>query len=78
MNQGQDLWGPLLANSPWAAMAGFLLWQVIKAWTGDRAQVTSLLGEFKSTLDRLSVSVDALTRRLDESNHTASRLTDKE
>ena len=54
----------LAKSGPWAVMAGFLLWTVIKAWTVDRAQVTQLLGEFRGTLDGLKTAVDHLAERL--------------
>lgn len=52
-------------NGPWAAVSGFLLWTVIKAWTADRGMVTQLLGEFKSSIAQLASAVNKLTERLD-------------
>jgi hypothetical protein len=48
-------------NGPWAAMSGFLLWQVIKAWNGDRAQLNLLITGMNATLVKLSNSVDGLS-----------------
>lgn len=57
----------LAKSGPWAAVAGFLLWTVIKAWTSDRAQVTELLGEFRTALDGLKSAVDHLADKLNHS-----------
>ena len=54
----------LAKSGPWAGVAAFLLYTVIKAWTSDRGQVTQLLGEFRVTLDGLKMSVDHLSERL--------------
>ena len=56
----------LANNGPWALVAGFLLWQVMNAWKGDREQLTTLLAQFKATLDGLKQAVDNLTDRLDQ------------
>jgi hypothetical protein len=61
----------LASNGPWAAMAGFLLWQLLKAWQGDRQQLTDLLSSFKGALDSLKEAVEHLTNRLDA--HEAAR-----
>lgn len=53
------------ANSPWAAMAGFLLHQVIKAWNADRAILTKLLGEFKDAINDLRTAVTGLSDRIE-------------
>ncbi|MBS1721410.1 MAG: hypothetical protein JSS66_00215 [Armatimonadetes bacterium] len=53
------------ANSPWAAMAGFLLHQVIKAWNADRAVLTQLLGEFKDAINELRSAVNGLSDRIE-------------
>lgn len=58
-------WSALAQNGPWAIMAGFLLWTVIKAWNADRDQVTKLLGDFKDALSGLQGAVEHLTDRLD-------------
>lgn len=50
----------LASNGPWALMAGFLLWQIMKAWTQDREQVTALLREFKASIDKLTHAVEAI------------------
>jgi hypothetical protein len=55
----------LAQNGPWAVVAGFLLWTVIKAWNSDRDQVTKLLGDFKDALSGLQKAVEHLTERLD-------------
>jgi hypothetical protein len=58
-------WSVLAQNGPWAVVAGFLLWTVIKAWNSDRDQVTKLLGDFKDALSGLQKAVEHLTERLD-------------
>jgi hypothetical protein len=58
-------WSVLAQNGPWAVVAGFLLWTVIKAWNSDRDQVTKLLGDFKDALSGLQRAVEHLTERLD-------------
>lgn len=70
----------LANNGPWAILAGYLLKKVLDAWTGDRAQVTVLLGEFKSTLDSfagaltsLKVAVDHLSGRLEITDNVPSK-----
>lgn len=50
----------LAKNGPWAAVAGFLLWAVIKAWNKDRDQVTVLLGEFRISLEKLATEIHTL------------------
>ena len=50
----------LAKSGPWAAVAGFLLWTVIKAWNKDREQVTGLLGEFRTSLDKLAQEIHNL------------------
>lgn len=50
----------LAKNGPWAAVAGFLLWTVIKAWNKDRDQVTVLLGEFRVSLEKLATEIHNL------------------
>lgn len=52
-------------SGPWAGVAGFLLWTVIKAWDGDRRALTALLGEFKQTLEGLRSAVEHLSDRLE-------------
>jgi hypothetical protein len=52
-------------NGPWALMAGFLLHQVIKAWTSDRAQLSGLLTEFREALAGLANAVDGLRYELE-------------
>lgn len=47
-------------SGPWAAVAGFLLWQVIRAWDRDRNQVTELLRDFSTTLDGLKHEIHNL------------------
>lgn len=53
----------LAANGPWAAAAGFLLHQVIKAWTDDRQQLIRLMTEFKDTLTALTTAVKELNKQ---------------
>lgn len=50
----------LAKSGPWAAVAGFLLWTVIKAWNKDRDQVTVLLGEFRLSLEKLASEIHTL------------------
>lgn len=50
----------LAKSGPWAVVAGFLLWTVIKAWNKDREQVTGLLGEFRASLDKLAQEIHNL------------------
>lgn len=54
----ETFWLELGKSGPWALVAGFLLWTVIQAWNSDRRQVTTLLGEFKSAIEKLTVSLD--------------------
>lgn len=41
-------------NGPWAAMACFLLWQLIKERTEDRKQLFDLLTNFKALMEKLA------------------------
>lgn len=59
-----ELLAGLAGNGPWALVAGFLLWQVIKAWAADRDTLTRFLTEFRSTLESLKDAVDALRTEL--------------
>lgn len=52
----------LAKSGPWAGVAGFLLWTVIKAWNKDRDQVTELLGEFRKSLDSLTHQIELLVK----------------
>lgn len=52
-------------NGPWALAAGFLLHQVIKAWTADRAQLNELLTEFREALTGLAHAVEGLRSELE-------------
>lgn len=54
----------LAQNGPWALVAGLLLWQVLKAWNKDRDQLTTLIMDFKTTLDGLKIAVEHLTERM--------------
>lgn len=56
----------LASNGPWALVAGFLLWQIMKAWTQDRQQVTELLRDFKASIDKLTHAVEAIVTWNDE------------
>lgn len=67
----QPFWDSLGSSGPWAVVAGFLLWKIIEAWSGDRKQLTALIGDFKATLEGLKTAVEHLTARLDH------ELTDK-
>lgn len=60
----EEGWSGLAANGPWALAAGFLLHQVIKAWTMDRQQLTVLMTEFRDALYALKSAVDELRRRI--------------
>lgn len=48
-------------NGPWAAVAGILLWQLLKERAADREERTKILGEVNATLGKLSTAVDGLT-----------------
>ncbi len=52
-------------NGPWALAAGFLLHQVIKAWTSDRAQLNELLTEFREAMTGLAHAVEGLRSELE-------------
>lgn len=52
----------LAENGPWAMVAGFLLWQVITAWTADRRQLAELLTEFRDVIGGLERAVADLSR----------------
>lgn len=56
----QEFFVELGKSGPWAAVAGFLLWQVIRAWDRDRNQVTELLRDFRGTLDGLKTEIHNL------------------
>jgi hypothetical protein len=56
----------LANNGPWAAVAGLLLWQVIKAWTEDRKTASILMSEFRASIDALRVNVEALKVSIDK------------
>ncbi len=56
----ETFFNELAKSGPWAGVAGFLLYTVIKAWNKDREQVTVLLGEFRQSLDRLSTEIHNL------------------
>ena len=51
---------PLAQNGPWALVAGFLLWTVIKAWNGDRQLTFGLLGDFQKAIEGLVTAVQNL------------------
>lgn len=53
------------ANSPWAAMCGWLLYQIVKAWNKDREILTQLLGEFKDAINDLRTAVTGLSDRIE-------------
>jgi hypothetical protein len=59
-----DFFQTLSANGPWAAVAGLLLWQVIKAWSSDRQTLTTLLSEFRGSIDALRVAVERLSEHV--------------
>jgi len=53
-------------SGPWALVAGFLLWMVIKAWNQDRAQVTQLMGSFQQSIDKLTTEIHGLVSAVTE------------
>lgn len=55
-----EIFKSFATNGPWAVMAGFLLWQVMKAWEQDRKQLKEFLVELKSSLDKLTHAVEAI------------------
>lgn len=63
----------LAKSGPWAVVAGFLLWTILKAWTDDRKQVTELLGEFRATLDKLSDKLDRLAEAINREADVETR-----
>lgn len=58
----ETLFNSLASNGPWAITAGFLLYQVITAWTNDRKQITTLLTDFKDALHDLKIAVEDLKK----------------
>lgn len=56
----------LAKSGPWALVAGFLLWQVIKAWNTDRASITTFLNKMEASLGELTTAVRENTRVLQE------------
>ena len=60
----EDAIGKLAENGPWAVVAGVLLYQLIKAWSDDRAALTKLYTEFQGTLASLSDAVEGLRNDL--------------
>jgi hypothetical protein len=44
-------------NSPWAAMAGFLMWQIIKAWQKDREDIPKALAELTEAINGLRMEL---------------------
>jgi hypothetical protein len=55
----------LSVHGPTAIMAGFLMWQVVKAWSADRSALINLLTEFRATLEGLKLAVERLSDRLE-------------
>ncbi len=61
MQPTESAWiSELAKNGPWAAMAGLLLFYVLRGWTEDRKQVTALLGEFRTSIDSLTREIHQL------------------
>lgn len=48
-------------NGPWAAMAGLLLWQLLKDRSADRTLLVSLLTDFKAAIVNLESSIRELS-----------------
>lgn len=63
-----DFFKSLAENGPWALVAGFLLHQVIKAWTTDRNQLNGLLTDFKDALISLKGAVEDLKSEIKGKN----------
>ena len=63
-----ELWQGLANNGPWALVAGFLLQQVIKAWTADRQQLVVLMTEFRDALNALKSAVEDLRMQISKRN----------
>jgi hypothetical protein len=57
------------SNGPWALVAGFLIWHLLKLGKEDRDQVVNLLTTFRTTLDGLKSAVEKLTDRIDGMEH---------
>lgn len=60
----EDITQSFAQNGPWAVAAGFLLHQVIKAWTNDRQQLIVLLTEFKDAMTALKMAVNELREEM--------------
>lgn len=60
-----ELMEMMATHGPVAIIAGFLIWQVVKAWGSDRAALISMLTEFRETLDGLKRAVERLSERLE-------------
>lgn len=56
----ETVWKSFAENGPWAMVAGFLLFQVMKAWSADRTQLNDLLTGFKDALLKLTDAVEDL------------------
>jgi len=61
-----SIFASLAQNGPWALVAGWLLWTVIKAWSKDREIIMELLGDFRSSIDALRAAVERLGTHLDK------------
>ena len=72
------------ANGPWAAMAGFLLWQLLKErsadkaeWAAERKATIQLMTEFRVTLEKLSGAVVDLTNETRRNSQVLEKITNE-
>ena len=56
----------LADNGPWALVAGFLIWWLIKNADKTQTLLISVLTDFRGAIDRLTTSVDKLGERMDD------------
>lgn len=59
-NDMSQLMNGLANNGPWAIMFGWLLWQVMKAWTQDRAQIAPALDKVAEALTLMQFEIREL------------------
>ena len=55
----------LATNGPWALVSGWLIWEILKAWGSDRAQLATVLTEMRTALAGLQTAVDRLREELE-------------
>ena len=65
----------LANNGPWALAAAYLLKKVLDAWAGDRAQLVTLMTEFKATLDTLGLAVRDLASETRKNSAVLEKIT---